>query len=78
MNFVKLADKDTGKNLYVEEREIVIVAPLTEEVLHKLDYDYEKKKGTYDNTVVFSGVQTRHGIVHVKESTDEIVEMLKQ
>lgn len=78
MNFVKLTDKDTGKNLYVEEREIVIVAPLTEDILHKHDYDYETKRKNYDSTVVFTGIQTRHGIIHVKESTDEVVEMLRQ
>lgn len=76
MNFVKLTDKDTGENVYVRSEDIVIVVPLTEDILHQGDFDYDRKKDGYNKDIIFSGVQTKYGIIHVKETTDEIIELI--
>ena len=68
--FLKLTDKDTGENIYIRKSDIVIVAPLTEDILHKNDYNYTDK---YDKETIFTGIQTQYGIVHVKEKTDEVM-----
>ena len=68
--FLKLTDKDTGENIYIRKKDIVIVAPLTEDILHKNDYNYTDK---YDKETIFTGIQTQYGIVHVKEKTDEVI-----
>ena len=76
MNFVKLTDKDTGENVYVRSEDIVIVVPLTEDILHQGDFDYDRKKDSYNKDIIFSGIQTKYGIIHVKETTDEIIELI--
>lgn len=76
MNFVKLTDKDTGENVYVRSEDIVIVVPLTEDILHQGDFDYDRKKDSYNKDIIFSGIQTKHGIIHVRETTDEIMELI--
>lgn len=76
MNFVKLTDKDTGENVFVRSEDIVIIAPLTEDILHQNDYDYNMKKESYNKDIIFSGIQTKHGIIHVRETTDEIMELI--
>lgn len=76
MNFVKLTDKETGKNVFVRSEDIVIVVPLTEDILHKGDFDYDRKKESYNKDIIFSGIQTKHGIIHVRETTDEIMELI--
>ncbi|WP_019139271.1 hypothetical protein [Peptoniphilus timonensis] len=69
-SFVKLTDNDTGENIFIRKKDIVIVAPLTEDILHKNDYNYTDK---YDKETIFTGIQTQYGIVHVKEKTDEVM-----
>lgn len=76
MNFVKLTDKDTGKNVYIRSEDIVIVTPLTEDILHQNDYDYNVKKDSYNKDIIFSGIQTKYGAIHVRETTDEIMELI--
>lgn len=76
MNFVKLTDKDTGGNVFVRSEDIVIVIPLTEDILHKGDFDYDRKKDSYNKDIIFSVIQTKYGIIHVKETTDEIIELI--
>lgn len=76
MNFVKLTDKNTGENVYVRSEDIVIVVPLTEDILHQGDFDYDRKKDSYNKDIIFSGIQTKYGIIHVKETTDEIIELI--
>lgn len=76
MNFVKLTDKDTGENVYVRSEDIVIVVPLTEDILHQGDFDYDRKKDSYNKDIIFSGIQTKYGIIHVRETTDEIMELI--
>lgn len=68
--FLKLTDKDTGENIYIRKIDIVIVAPLTEDILHKNDYNYTDR---YDKETIFTGIQTQYGIVHVKEKPDEVM-----
>lgn len=71
--FLKLTDNETGENIYIRKNDIVIVAPLTEDILHKNDYNYTDK---YDKETIFTGIQTQYGIVHVKEKTDEVMDKL--
>ena len=68
--FIKLTDKDTGENVYIRKNDIIIVVPLTEDIVHKNDYNYTD---IYDKKTIFSGIQTKHGIVHVKEKSDEVM-----
>lgn len=72
--FLRLTDKDTGKNIYIRKKDIVIVAPLTEDILHKNDYNYTDR---YDKETIFSGIQTEYGLVHVKEKTDKIMKLIR-
>lgn len=69
-SFVKLTDNDTGENIFIRKKDIVIVVPLTKDILHKNDYNYTDK---YDKETIFTGIQTQYGIVHVKEKTDEVM-----
>lgn len=71
--FLRLTDKDTGKNIYIRKKDIVIVAPLTENILHKNDYNYTD---IYDKKTIFSGVQTEYGLVHVKERPDKVMRLI--
>lgn len=71
--FIKLTDNDTGENLFVRRENIVIVAPLTEDILHKNDYDYTDR---YDKETVFTGIQTKYGIIHAKEKPDEVMDRI--
>ena len=68
--FLRLTDKDTGENIYIRKSDIVIVAPLTEDILHKNDYNYTDR---YDKETIFTGIQTQYGIVHAKEKPDEVM-----
>ncbi len=72
-NFIKLTDNDTGENLFVRRENIVIVAPLTEDILHKNDYNYTDR---YDKETIFSGIQTKYGIIHAKEKPDEVMDKI--
>lgn len=69
-SFVKLTDNDTGENLFVRKEDIVIVAPLTEDILHQNDFNYTDR---YDKETIFTGIQTKYGIIHVKEKPDEVM-----
>ena len=71
--FLKLTDKDTGENIYIRKSDVVIVAPLTEDILHKNDFNY---KDIYDKETIFAGIQTEYGIVHVKEKPDEVIDRI--
>lgn len=71
--FLRLTDKDTGKNIYIRKKDIVIVAPLTEDILHKNDYNYTDR---YDKKTIFSGIQTEYGLVHVKERPDKVMRLI--
>ena len=68
--FLKLTDNEIGENVYIRKDDIVIIAPLTEDILHKNDYNYTDK---YDKETIFTGIQTEYGIVHVKEKPKEVM-----
>lgn len=72
-SFVNLTDNDTGENLFVRKEDIVIVAPLTEDILHKNDFNYTDR---YDKETIFTGIQTKYGIIHVKEKPDEVMDRI--
>lgn len=73
--FIKFTDKDTGENIYIRKSDIVIVAPLTEDILHKNDFNYTDR---YDKETIFTGIRTEYGIVHVKEKPDEIMSKISR
>lgn len=73
--FLKLTDNEIGENVYIRKDDIVIVAPLTEDILHKNDYDYTDR---YDKETIFTGIQTEYGIVHVKEKPDEVMSKISR
>lgn len=75
-DFIKLTEKNTEGNLYLKRENVLIVTPLTSQLLHKDDYNYEQIKQKYDNKTIFSGVLTQNGIVHVKETPDEVMKVL--
>lgn len=47
-----------------------MIAPLTEDILNKNDYNYTDR---YDKETIFTGIQTKYGIIHVKEQSDEVM-----
>lgn len=75
-DFIKLTERNTKENLYLKRDEVLIVTPLTSQLLHKDDYNYEQIKQKYDNKTIFSGILTQNGIVHVKETPAEVMKVL--
>ena len=43
-DFIKLTEKNTEGNLYLKRENVLIVTPLTSQLLHKDDYNFEEKK----------------------------------
>lgn len=73
--FIKLTDAEiTEYQTYILARDIVAIAPLTEDVIHNRDYDYTQ--GKYDTERVFCGIKTETGIYHVAEKPDEVYKKL--
>lgn len=75
-DFIKLTERNTEENLYLKRDDVLIITPLTSQLLHKDDYNFEQKKEKYDNKIIFSGILTQHRIVHVKETPDEVMKAL--
>lgn len=76
--FIKLTERETDEPVYVDRNEITIIMPLTERVMHSEDYNFDDKKRIYDNKIIFSGINTKHGLIHVKEIPSRVVEILNQ
>lgn len=75
-DFIKSTERNTEENLYLKRDDVLIVTPLTSQLLHKDDYNFEQKKDKYDDKTIFSGILTPNGIVHVKEIPDEVMKVL--
>ena len=76
-NFIKLIENSTGTACYVELDTIKIVVPLTEDLLHENDYGYSEHNA-YDKETIFSGIKTTEGIIHVKETPDEVISLMEE
>ncbi len=74
--FVKLTERETNSSVYVDKEDITIIMPLTEITMHSEDYNFKENKKFYDNKVIFSGINTKHGLIHVKEVPDRVIEIL--
>lgn len=75
-DFIKLTERNTEENLYLKRDDVLIITPLTSQSLHRDDYNFEQKKEKYDNKIIFSGILTQNGIVHVKKTPDEVMKVL--
>lgn len=76
--FIKLTERETNAPVYVDRNEITIIMPLTELTMHSEDYNFDDKKRIYDNKIIFSGINTKHGLIHVKETPPRVMEILNQ
>lgn len=75
--FIKLTERETNAPVYVDRNEITIIIPLTELTMHSEDYNFGNKEN-YDNKIIFSGINTKHGLIHVKETPPRVMEILNQ
>lgn len=74
--FIKLTERETSSPVYVDREDITIIMPLTEMTMHSEDYNFKDNKKNYDNKVIFSGINTKHGLIHAKETPDRVIEIL--
>lgn len=74
--FIKLTERETSNPVYIDREDITIIMPLTEMTMHSEDYNFKENKKFYDNKVIFSGINTKHGLIHVKEIPDRVIEIL--
>lgn len=76
--FIKLTERETNESVYIDRNEITVIMPLTELTMHSEEYNFDNKKENYDNKIIFSGINTKHGLIHVKEMPARVIEILNQ
>lgn len=76
--FIKLTERETNESVYIDRNEITVIMSLTELTMHSEEYNFDNKKENYDNKIIFSGINTKHGLIHVKEMPARVIEILNQ